>query len=503
MRSDTASLRPATLLSAGLVLFLAGCTVGPDFVAPAAPADRGFDKTPLSASTQQSDGKLGAAQRFANGADLPGEWWSLFGSPALDRLIREALAANPDLRAADAALRQAQQLAAAEGGNLLPSVSADLQQQRVRSSGAAQGLPAFSELYNVTTANLSVSYNVDVFGGTRRGIEAADAQALYQRWQREAAILSLTANIVTTAMTEASLRAQIKATEQIIAAEDTQTKVVQNQFTLGGAAKTDVLSQQSLLAQTRATLPNLRKQLDQQRHLLATYAGRSPADAIDAEFTLDDLTLPADLPVSLPAKLVEQRPDIQAASATLHYASAEIGVAVANQWPQLTLSADWGSAAAQAGKLFTPGNGAWSLGAALTQPIFQGGALGHRRDAAQAYFDEARAQYDSTVLGALRNVSDSLRALQADAETLDEQNAYFRTASASLKLARARFSDGAISHLVLLDAERSESQAQIALVQAQAARLSDTAALFQALGGGWWNRPDTAAPKPDLIAPLF
>lgn len=503
MRPDTASLRPANLLSAGLALLLTGCTVGPDFVAPAAPVGQSYDSSPLPALTQKSDGRDGSAQRFADGADLPGEWWALFGSSGLDRLIKDALAANPDLRAADAALRQAQQLAAAEGGNLLPSVSASLQQQRNRSSGASQGQPAFSELYNVTTASLSVSYNVDVFGATRRGIEAADAQALYQRWQREASILSLTANIVTAAMTEASLRAQIKATEEIIAAEDTQVKVVQDQFTLGGAAKTDILSQQSLLAQSRATLPGLRKQLDQQRHLLATYAGRPPAEGVDVEFTLDELKLPIDLPVTLPAKLVEQRPDIQAASATLHYASAELGVAVANQWPQLTLSADWGSAASQVGTLFAPGNAAWGFGAALTQPIFQGGALGHRRDAAQAYFDQARAQYDSTVLSALRNVSDSLRALQADAETLNQQEIYFRTASASLKLARDRFAFGAISHFVLLDAERTEAQARVALVQAQAARLSDTAALFQALGGGWWNRPDMAAPKPDLIAPLF
>lgn len=497
------SALPGAALLAGLSFLIAGCAVGPDFTPPAAPADQSYDRTSLPGATLQSAGRDGKAQNFQPGADLAGEWWSLFGSKPLDNLIRHALSANPDLRAADAALRQAQQLAAAERGSLLPSLSASANQQRDRVSGASQGQPQFSSLYNLSNASVAVSYNVDVFGANRRAVEASDAQSDYQRWQREAAILSLTANIVTSALQEASLRAQIKATEEIIAAETEELTAIERQFGLGGAAKTDILGQRNLLAQTRATLPNLYKQLDQQRHLLANYAGLTPAQADFEAFTLDDLTLPVDLPVSLPAKLVEQRPDIQAATATLHYASAELGVAIANQWPQLTLTADWGSAAAKVGQLFTPATAVWGLGAGLTQPIFEGGALGHRRDAAQAYFEQARAQYDSTVLGALRNVADSLQALQSDAETLARQVEYFSSASESLALARKRYGFGAISHLALLDAERNAAQARISLVQAQALRLADSAALFQALGGGWWNRPDGTPPKPDLIAPLF
>jgi NodT family efflux transporter outer membrane factor (OMF) lipoprotein len=358
-------------------------------------------------------------------------------------------------------------------------------------------------LYNVTSASLSVSYNVDLFGGTRRAIEAADADASYERWQREASILSLTSNIVVAALQEASLRGQIDATRQIIATEAQQLAAIDRQFALGGAARSDILSQRSLLAQSRATLPPLEKQLQQQRNLLAAYAGRSPGDLLEAQFDLDSLSLPEDLPVSLPAKLVQQRPDILAAAATLHYASAEVGVAAANQWPQLTLTADWGSAAAQAGQLFSAGSAAWGLAASVTQPIFQGGALGHRRAAAEAAFDQARAQYQSTVLGALRNVADALRALESDAEALQQQRAYATAAANSLALLRQRYAAGAVSHVALLDAERTDAQARIALIQAQAARLSDTAALYQALGGGWWNRPDSAAPPPDWLGTLF
>jgi NodT family efflux transporter outer membrane factor (OMF) lipoprotein len=299
------------------------------------------------------------------------------------------------------------------------------------------------------------------------------------------------------------LRAQIRATREIIDAEAEQLQVVQNQFVLGGAAKTDVLAQQSLLAQSRATLPGLEKQFEQQRHLLATLAGRAPSQGAAGEFDLDTLTLPAELPVSLPARLAEQRPDIQAAAATLHQASAEVGVAVANQWPQLTLTASYGTASNTVGQMFSPGAAMWSLGAGITQPIFEGGALGHKRAAAEAAFDGARAQYESTVLTALRNVADSLRALQSDADTLAQQLAYERSAADSLALAKERFAVGAISHLTLLDAQRTEAQARIGLVQARAARLADTAALFQALGGGWWNRPDTAPQPPDLIAPFL
>jgi NodT family efflux transporter outer membrane factor (OMF) lipoprotein len=484
-------LSPRFLLGAvSVAALLSGCTVGPDFERPAAPPDQTYDSAATPNRTTQSDVHGGDAQHFALGADIPGEWWTLFHSPALDALVRQALAANPDLKAADATLRQAQELAAAQSGALLPSVDASFNQQRERIAGAQTGIPGYSPIYNLTTAQVSVSYTLDVFGGVHRAIEASEAAADYQRWQREAQVLTLTSNIVAAALQEASLRAQVAATQQIIDDETHQLDVINRQFTLGGASKTDVLSQQSLLAQSRATLPGLQKQLQQQRHLLATLAGNTPAQGIAQQFDLEKLTLPTELPLSLPAKLVEQRPDVQAATASLHEASANLGVAIANQWPKLTLSADLGSAAIDGAKFFTEGAEFWSLGAGVTQPIFHGEALSHQRAAAEAALEAAAAQYQSTVLNALRNVADTLKALQSDAETLARQLEAENAAAGSLALARQRYEVGAISYLTLLDAERTEAQAHISLIQAQTARFTDTAALLQALGGGWWNRPD-------------
>jgi len=480
----------ALLGAASVAALLSGCTVGPDFERPAAPADQAYDNAAMPGTTAKADVHGGEAQHLAVGADIPGEWWSLFRSPALDQLIRQALAANPDLKAADATLRQAQELAAADRGALFPSVDASANGQREKIAASQTGIPGYAPVYNLANASVSVSYTVDVFGGVQRTIEASDAAADYQRWQREAQVLTLTSNIVTTAVQEASLRAQIGATHEIIDAEAHQLDVINRQFTLGGASKNDILSQQALLAQARATLPALEKQLAQQRHLLATLAGNTPAQGAAAEFELEKLTLPTELPLSLPAKLVEQRPDVQAASASLHQASAKVGVAIANQWPQITLSADIGSAAINGAKFFTDSTNFWSFGAGVTQPIFEGGKLEHQRAAAEAAFDASAAQYQSTVLNALRNVADTLRALQSDADTLARQLEAENAAAGSLTLARQRYDVGAISYLQLLDAERTEAQTHISLIQAQAARFADTAALLQALGGGWWNRPD-------------
>lgn len=490
MRRKSPLSSRALLGAASVAALLSGCTLGPDFERPAAPTDQAYDSAAMPNSTVQADMHGGDAQHFAVGADIPGEWWTLFRSPALDALVRQALDANPDLKAADATLRQARELAAAQGGALLPSVDASFNQQRERIAGAQTGIPGYSPIYNLTTAQVSVSYELDVFGGVRRTIEASEAAAEYQRWQREAQVLTLTSNIVTAALQEASLRAQIAATQQIIDDEARQLDVINRQFTLGGASKNDILSQQALLAQARATLPGLQKQLQLQRHLLATLAGNTPGQGVAAEFDLEKLTLPAELPLSLPAKLVEQRPDVQAATATLHQASANVGVAIANQWPKLTLSADIGSAAIDGAKFFTEGAEFWSLGAGVTQPIFHGETLSHQRAAAEAALEATAAQYQSTVLNALRNVADTLRALQSDAETLARQLEAEDAAAGSLTLARERYQIGAISYLTLLDAERTEAQTHISLIQAQAARYSDTAALLQALGGGWWNRPD-------------
>lgn len=474
--------------SAAAVL-LAGCAVGPNFHRPAAPDVNGYTREPLPAQTASAAALGGAVQRFATGQDIPGQWWTLFHSSQLNALVEDALEANPGLQAAQAALRRARENVYAQGGSLFPAVNATVSATRQKASRAPT-LP--SSIYSLYNASVSVSYTLDLFGGTRRQIEALAAQADYQRFQVEAAYLALTSNVVTAAVQEASLRAQIAATEELIKAETEQLGLVRRQFELGAASMAAVLAQEATLAQTQATLPPLQKQLAQVRNQLTALAGRFPSQEISSTFDLSSLQLPQDLPVSLPSRLVEQRPDVRAAEAQLHEASAQIGVATANMLPQLTLSANLGSAALQAGKLFSSGTGIWSVSASLLQPLFHGGELLHRRRAAIAAYEQAAAQYRSTVLAAFQNVADALRALQSDADTLKAQVAAERSAAASLEIARRQFRVGAVSYLSLLDAQRTYQQARITLVQAQAGRYADTAALFQALGGGWWNRLDVA-----------
>jgi NodT family efflux transporter outer membrane factor (OMF) lipoprotein len=469
---------------------VSGCVVGPDFGRPAAPAVDGYTPEPLSAPTTGAAVTGGAAQRFIPGEDIPGQWWTLFRSEALNSLIEQALKANPDLQAAQAALRQAKENVYAEQGAFFPSVSAGASAERQKTSVASS---TGSSIYNISSASVSVSYTLDVFGGTQRQVESLAAQAEYERFQLEASYLSLTANVVTAAVTEASLRGQIVATQDIIDAEAEQLEVVRRQFGLGGASRADVLSQEAALAQTQATLPPLQKQLAQQRNQLTTFIGRLPSEDSGAAFELSSLLLPQDLPLSVPSVLVEQRPDIRASEALLHEASAEIGVATANQLPQFTLSGEFGSSALKLGSLFSTGTTLWSLTSGVTQSIFDGGTLLHRKRAAVAAYDQAEAQYRSTVLSAFQDVANALRALQFDAETLAAQVAAERSARASLDISRQQYQAGAITYLTLLNAEQTYQTAHISLVKAQAARYSDTAALFQALGGGWWNRADVAA----------
>jgi NodT family efflux transporter outer membrane factor (OMF) lipoprotein len=481
-----------------LALLLAGCAVGPDFKRPDAPAVSGYTPEPLAPETSAAGDVVGGeAQHFAVGQDIPDEWWTLFHSDALNTLVTEALKSNPDLAAAQAALIQARETAKAQTGVFFPQVDASFQHEREKANGLAFGLPGETGIFSVNTAQLNVSYTVDVFGGERRQLESAEAQAEYQRFQLEAAYLTLTSNVVAAAVTEASLRAQIAATEDIIAAEQKQLDLLNQQFQLGGVAKSAVLAEAATLAQLRATLPPLQKQLAQQRNRIAALAGRFPSQETTQKFDLASLALPLELPVSLPSRLVEQRPDVQAASAQLHEASANIGVATANMLPQFPITGDIGSTAAMVGGLFAGGTGVWAIAAGVTQPIFHGGTLLHQKRAAEAAYDEAAAQYRSTVLTAFQNVADSLRALQADAAALQASADAARAAADSYALACDQFRLGAVSYLSLLDSQRTDQQARIALAQAQGNRYADTAALFQALGGGWWNRKDVAANRND------
>jgi len=479
------------LTAAALVAGLSACAVGPDFKQPEAPTAPSYGSASPSKQTASVEGPGGSAQRFVNNMDIPGQWWTLFQSPKLSRLVEEALKANPNVTAAQASLRQAHELAAAQWAGYLPVVQASFSAQRARNANATIAPPTVSTeaVYSLFTPQLSLTYAPDVFGATRRSVEAARAQAEASRFQLEATYVTLSSNVVVTAVQEASLRGQIATTERLLQLQHELTENIRSRRTLGTASQLDLLTQESAEAQTAATLPPLQKQLGQTRDALTALLGRLPADEPPETFDLKELTLPTELPVSLPSVLVAQRPDVRQAEENLHVASAEVGVALANMLPQFTISANAGSSALQLGSLFSSYTGFWSVGAALSQTLFDGGALLHRRRAADAALDAAGAQYRAAVILACQNVADTLRALQADADALKASGEADRAAEATLGLARQQYRIGTISFVAVLNAEETYQQAELALVQARANRYSDTAGLFQSLGGGWWNRP--------------
>jgi len=481
------------LQMSALAVLLSGCAAGPDFKQPDAPQVQGYTKEPLQQNTSSAATLGGDAQQFVEGMDIPAQWWTLFNSPSLNAVIEEALKASPDLQSAQAALRAAQEQLSAQQGAFLPSVSASLAPTRQKQPiSAGQGASPF----NLHTAQVSVSYTLDAFGGNRRQVEGLQAQAEQQKFLLEAAYLTLTSNVVEAAVQEAGLRAQIAATQEVLKVQEQLLALLQRQYALGDVAQADVLTQQAALAQTRASLPPLQKSLAQQRDRLTALAGRFPSQELEQKFDLASLSLPQKLPLSLPSSLVRQRPDVRSAEAQLHAASAAVGVAAANMLPQITLSANIGSAAAEMGNLFTSGTGLWGLVGGLTQPLFAGGALLHRKRASEALLEQAAAQYKSTVILAFQDVADSLRALQYDADALQAQDVAERAAARSLEISRRSVQLGAASPQTLLAAQQAYQQAVINLAQAQAARFADTAALFQALGGGWWNRGELALNNP-------
>ena len=492
-RGVTAPRLSVAAVSAVISCIFLGCAVGPDFQVPKAPTTKAYTAEVLPAETEAAPGTAGEAQRFAPGKDIPQEWWTLLHSEELDKLIRQALAESPTVAAAKARLREAAENRRVQYGALFPAVDTNISASRQRISGAEFGQSDGTiSVFNLYNASVNVSYSLDLFGSTRRKLEALQSQIDYQRFQLEGVYLTLTSNIVTAAVKDASLRAQIGAMKDIIEAQEMQLNVVEEQFRLGGAARSDVLAQRAQLAQTQAALPSLEKQLAQTRHQLAVLAGRPPSEASLPEFNLDDFQLPEELPVSLPSSLVRQRPDIRAAEEVLHAASAQVGVATANLYPQVTLTGSFGLEAGTVGDLFSSGASIWSLGAGLLQPIFHGGALNAQRRAAIAAYDQAAAEYRDTVLQAFQNVADVLRALAGDASTLKAQAEADAAAHDTLDLTEKQFQLGAVSYLALLNAERQYEQARLTLVQAQATRFADTAALYQALGGGWWSRDPKA-----------
>ena len=470
-----------------LAIILTGCTVGPDFQAPPSPIIDRYTESPLPTETAATPVRDGEAQRIDFTKQLSSQWWTMFGSPELNALIEQSLTQNPSLTAAEAAVDEASEnLRAATGSLLTPQVDADLSSTKEKISAASYGGPP--RTFSLLNASVSVTYTLDIFGASRRQIEALSAQVDYEKFQYEAAYLTLTANLATTAIQEASLRAQIAATNDVIAAEEQQLDLVQKQFELGAVSKASVLTQQSELAKTRATLPALTKQLSINRHALAALTGRLPGEGGLPSFQLDSLHLPDTLPVSLPSSIARQRPDVRASEALFHQAAAEVGVATANLYPQITLNSGYGVQSSSTGDLFTSQNTIWSLGAGLLQPVFHGGELAAKRRAAVASYNQAAAHYRQTILQAFQNVADVLRALDTDAEAVRAQAQAVAAAEATLELTRTQFQLGAVSYTSLLIAQQDYQLGLIGLVAARAQRYADTAALFQALGGGWWNR---------------
>jgi NodT family efflux transporter outer membrane factor (OMF) lipoprotein len=468
----------------GASVWLCAC-VGPNFHRPAPPQVDRYTAEALPPETASAKGPGGAAQRFLAQGEVPRDWWTRFGSEELDALVAEALRANPSVHAAAAALRQAQENTAAQRGSYYPTVQAgfDATRQRNAVGVLAPSLASGTALYNLYTPQVTVSYVPDVFGSNRRQVESLAALAEASRYQLDATYLTLTANVVTTAIQEAGLRAQISATERVIALERDSLGVLRRELDLGAVAEGDVYAQEAALAQLETTLPPLRRQLQTARDALAVLTGRLPADYTPVRFELDQLVLPPDLPLGVPSQLVERRPDVRAAEAQLHAATAQVGVAIASLLPQVTITGDIGSSATAMGDLFKAGTGFWSVGASLTQTLFEGGTLIHRKRAADAALDQAGALYRSAVLTAFQNVADALHALATDADTLAAASRAEEAAQKSLDVVRHQLELGSVSYLALVNAEQAYQQALISLTQARANRYADTAALFQALGG--------------------
>jgi NodT family efflux transporter outer membrane factor (OMF) lipoprotein len=477
-------------------MLLTSCAVGPDFLHPAAPEVAGYTKEPLAPKTSSTDAPTGQPQRFVPGRDIPQEWWALFRSPALNALIARSLNNNPTLQSAIATLRAANQAVYAQEGKFFPLVQANFNPTRQQLSSALTPIVSSSaNPFNLYTAQVVVSYTFDVWGLNRRTVESLQALADTQRFQVEAAYLMLAANVAVAAITEASLRGQIEATNELISINTKMLDILRRQLDTGYTNRSDVAAQEAALAQARATLPPLRKALQQQRDLLAALAGIYPSEGPRETFKLADLQLPIDLPVSLPSQLIEQRPDVRAAEEQLHSASAQVGVATANILPSFTISANGGYMNTALVGLLAPQNLFFEVAGNATQTLLDGGTLLHGLQQAKDNYNAAAWTYRGTVVGAMQNVADSLRALQNDADALRAARDFERAAKVSFDLARQQMQTGNANVLLLLNAQQTYQQAVIQVVQARAARLADTAALFQALGGGWWNRPAPPAEK--------
>jgi NodT family efflux transporter outer membrane factor (OMF) lipoprotein len=463
-------------------ILLAACAIGPVFESPEPLQTTSYSR---ELATEQNLKQL----NLMRDKDIPAQWWTLFESETLNGLIQQALENNPTFEAAKARLRASEENLQAETSSLLfPTIDATATSSRQKISGTAFG--GRSSIFTLHNASVDMAYSIDLFGGSRSYLESEQVKVEFESFQFEAAYLTLTSNIVTTAIAEASLRAQLIATKEIVAAEERQLHVAEQQFELGVIAKAELLSQRTAVASSRTRLPPLQKALAQTRHQLAILLGQTPGEAELPKFDLQSLQMPEEIPLTLPSTLTRQRPDIRAAEARLHQASALVGVASANLYPKITLSGSYGSEATKVSDLFSSGSAIWNLGGGVLQPVFRGGELRARKREAIANYEQAQALYKETVLLAFRHVADVLLALQTDMDNLKLQQESKHLSAQTLQLVVLQFKEGAVSYLSLLNAQSLYQQSRISYIQAQASLYADTAALFQALGGGWWNRQE-------------
>jgi NodT family efflux transporter outer membrane factor (OMF) lipoprotein len=505
-----------TALLVSVAAFAASCAVGPRYHRPEAPANAGYAPAPLPQISASAPVHGGEVQRLVNGRDIPFEWWELFKSPALNALVEQAFRVNPTIASAQAALVQAQELVYAQQGYFFPTVAANYNFERQKIAGnltldnvpGVEGngdnlLPPVQDpnnyphthplSYDMHTAQLTVGFVPDVFGANWRQVETLAAQTDAQRFALEATYITLASNVVAAAIQEASLRAQIAATRQIIAADEKSLQILRDQFRVGFAMRIDVAAQEAALGQAKMLLPPLQKQLEQTRDLIRALVGQLPNQDVSETFEFDALQLPPELPLSLPAKIIEQRPDVRAAEAQLHAANAQVGVAIAAMLPQFSITGNAGGNADQFAWLFRSGGPFFTIVGGVTQPVFEGGTLLHTKRAASAALKQAAAQYQSTVIAAYQNVADTLHASLSDAEALAADVEAENSAKVTYDLTRRQMETGYVDYLTLLSVETAYQQALLTRVQAQATRYGDSIALFQALGGGWWNRKEVAA----------
>jgi NodT family efflux transporter outer membrane factor (OMF) lipoprotein len=487
-------------LALGLALVLSGCKLGPNFFSPRSPPDEHYTARGERLPGEASPETEGATpQQVAFGAKVAADWWRLFHSPALDAVVKEALADSPTIAEARATLLQAHELVLAAAGTELPQIDLGSEIARQAVNVAPTGLTRAPIPVSVFAVGPTVSYQLDVFGAIKRQVEAEQALADISEYQLAAADLTLTGNVAMQAITIAGVRAQIAAVEQILDGDRQNLQLVNTAFAAGTASQVDVTTAESQLANDRTLRPPLRQQLSVAMHALAVFVGKSPAEWSPPQFDLAALTLPDDVPVSLPSQLVRQRPDILAAEAQVHQAGALVGVATANLYPNLSITAAVGQQATQLTNFFSGLYNAWNIGLGLTAPIFHGGTLRARKRAAVAAFEAARDAYRQTVIQAFGQVADLLEALAHDAEAVGTQRHAVEVAQQALNLTRLSYQNGNTTLLQVLDNQRQAEQAELGLVRAEAQRLSDTAQLFVALGSGWWNTPPNRPAPP--VAP--